>query len=394
MATAETIQIEDLVDTVEALRPLVLKHRDEGERENRLSAPLAKALRDAGLFRMLRPASRGGLGMHPVAEFRIAEALARIDSAAAWNVQVCNASEVFGGWFSDEVSEEVFASPDAIVAGSFNPPRRAQPVDRGYLVSGRTSFNSNCHNATWLIGLANICDADTPRVREDGQPETLLTLIPEGEFQIVENWNTLGMCGTGSHDVDVADVFVPAARAVPFGPLEAPSPAYDNPMSRMAIWTTVGSHTAVALGVAQAAIDDLIRLGTKVPAYSQNAIQNRSTVQMRLAKAKGKLEAARLFFHAAFEEAWAAVENRGRLEMTEKARCQLACSNAVLTAAEVVDLVHSCVGTAGIRNEQRFQRHFRDAHVITQHAFVCEARFEAVGQILFGLEPDWGFFGF
>jgi alkylation response protein AidB-like acyl-CoA dehydrogenase len=66
----------------------------------------------------------------------------------------------------------------------------------------------------------------------------------------------------------------------------------------------------------------------------------------------------------------------------------------VLTAAEVVDLVHSCVGTAGVRIEQRFQKHFRDVHVITQHAFVSEARLESVGQIMFGLDPDWGFFSF
>jgi alkylation response protein AidB-like acyl-CoA dehydrogenase len=78
--------------------------------------------------------------------------------------------------------------------------------------------------------------------------------------------------------------------------------------------------------------------------------------------------------------------------MSKKARCQLASTNVVMTAAEVVDLIHSCVGTSGIREEQRFQRYFRDAHVITQHAFVCEARLEAVGQIMFGLEQDWGFF--
>jgi alkylation response protein AidB-like acyl-CoA dehydrogenase len=60
----------------------------------------------------------------------------------------------------------------------------------------------------------------------------------------------------------------------------------------------------------------------------------------------------------------------------------------VLTAAEVVDLVHSCVGTAGVRSEQRFQKHFRDVHVMTQHAFVSEARLESVGQIMFGLDPD------
>ena len=66
------------------------------------------------------------------------------------------------------------------------------------------------------------------------------------------------MCGTGSHDVDVQDVFVPTERAVSFGPLDVPAPAYDHPLSHLAIWTTVGCHTAVALGVAQAALDDLM----------------------------------------------------------------------------------------------------------------------------------------
>ena len=134
------------------------------------------------------------------------------------------------------------------------------------------------------------------------------------------------MCGTGSHDVDVADVFVPAAHAVPFGPLAQPSRAYDDPLTRIAIWATVGGHASVALGVAQAAIDDLAALGSRVPAYTQNAIRDRSVVQMRLARAEGKLVAARAFFHAAFEEAWAAVRARGHLEMREKANCQLASS--------------------------------------------------------------------
>ncbi len=392
MATA--IQTKNLFETLEDLDPLILKHTQEAEREKRLSTPVASALRDAGFFRMLRPRSRGGLGLDPVTEFKVAEALAHVDSAAAWNVQVCNASELFGGWFSDDVSEEVFGSPEAIVAGAFNPHRRAVAMDGGYRVSGQTIFNSNCHSATWLIGLADVFDGNTMRVDDDGQPHTLLTVIPAHEYEIIENWNTMGMCGTGSHDVNVLDVFVPSARAVPFGPLSEPSSAYDTPLSRLAIWVTVGCHASVALGIAQAAIDDLTELGSKVPAYTQNAIQNRNTVQLRLARAEGKLAAARAFFHAAYGEAWTAAETRGHLEMEEKARCQLASSNVVLTAAEVVDLVHSCVGTAGVRVEQSFQKYFRDVHVITQHAFVSEARLESVGQIMFGLDPDWGFFSF
>jgi alkylation response protein AidB-like acyl-CoA dehydrogenase len=394
MAMPEMHNSQDLFESIEALTPLIQQNARTADRQKRLPEVVANALRDAGFFRMFRPQSRGGLGLDPVGEFKVAEALARVDAAAAWNVQISNSSEVFGGWFGDEASAEVFGVPDAIVTGAFNPHRRAVIVEGGYRVSGRTFFNSNCHSATWIIGPADVFDGDTMRVDADGQPETLLMAIPARDYEIVENWNTMGMGGTGSHDVNMSDVFVPAERAVPFGPLAEVSPAYDNPLSRMAIWAVIGSFSAVAIGVAQAAVDDLQALGTKVPAYTANAIQNRNGVQLRLARAEGKLAAARALFHSTYAEIWDAVKTRRQLEMAEKARCQLACSHAALTAAEVVDLVHSCVGTSGIREEQNFEKYFRDAHVITQHAFICEARLESVGQVMFGLEPDWGFFSF
>lgn len=394
MARTDVVRVDDLFVALEALEPLIRQHTDEAEQSKRLSPPVFEALRDAGFYRMFRPASRGGLELDPVAEFRVAEALARIDSAAAWNVQVCNAGELYGGWFDDATTAEIFGPADAIVAGSFNPRRRAEAVDGGYRVSGRTPFNSNCHGATWLLGTAEVYDGDTPRLDVDGQPRLLLTAIPIREAGIVENWNTLGMCGTGSHDVDVDDVFVPSTRAVPFGPLETPSPAYATPLAPLAFWATVGAHASVALGVAQAALDALHSLGSKVSAYTTSALRDRSRVQLRVARAEGTLCAARAFFHETYERAWEASRSRGRLSLDEKARCQLASTTASLGAAEVVDLVHSCVGTSGIRAEQPFERHFRDVHVITQHAFLSEARLEDVGQIRLGLDPDWPFFAF
>lgn len=394
MTMAQAVTPTDLHSKVEELRPLLTANAERGEREKRLPPPVLDAFRDGGFFRMLRPLARGGLQMDPVAEFQVAEAIARIDSAAAWNVQVCNASELYGGWFSDDVTEEVFGRPEAIVGGAFNPHRRAVAVEGGYRVSGQTPFNSNCHGFTWAIGLADVYDGDTLRVDSGGAPETVLTAVPANEIEIVPNWNTMGMCGTGSHDVRVEDVFVPASHAATFEPLTAPSAAYDTGLARGAVWMTVGCHATVALGVAQAAIDALLELGSKVPSYTGRSLRDRNTVQLRLARAEGKLAGARAFFHAAFGEAWSALQHRGHLELEEKAQCQLAGSTAVLTAAEVVDLIHSCVGTSGIRQEKPFEKWFRDIHVITQHAFLCEARLEAVGQIGFGLEPDWGFFAF
>jgi alkylation response protein AidB-like acyl-CoA dehydrogenase len=79
--------------------------------------------------------------------------------------------------------------------------------------------------------------------------------------------------------------------------------------------------------------------------------------------------------------------------MPRKMKLQLAATHAVAAAAKVVDLVHSAAGTTGIRDENGFQRHFRDVHTITQHAYVSTSRYESGGQYLLGVPTEWPFYG-
>lgn len=394
MDTEAAASADDVLKNVAELEPLIREHTAETERERHLATAVAESLRDIGCYRLFRPRSRGGLELDPVSAFRVIEELARIDSAAGWNIAIANASEPFGAWFPDEATEEVFGPADTVTAGAFNPPRRAVPTDGGYRLSGRTTFNSNCHAANWILGLGMVFDGDEPRMT-DGHPEMLLTLFPMSEAERIDNWDTLGMRGTGSHDVEVKELFVPAERAVPFVPMTDPSPAYSGPFHRLSVWPPVACNAVSALGIAQAAIDDFIELaGTKAHAYTEKTVRDRSVAQLRLGQAQAKLGSARAFFHATFDEMWQQALGGGYLEMSQRADIQLATSNVVMASAEAVDLIHSIAGTASIRNENSYPRHFRDIHVITQHAFVCETRLEAVGQIRLGLEPDWGFFNF
>ncbi len=170
------------------------------------------------------------------------------------------------------------------MAGGFFPPRRAVPVEGGYRLSGRCTFNSNCHAATWILGLAHVYDDGVERLDENGAPVTLITLFPREKAEIIDNWDTLGMRGTGSHDVNVDDLFVPAERAVPFKPLEQPSPAYSGPWHRLTIWPSVAGTAIPALGIAQAAIDEFAELATKkTPSYTTTMLKDRSIVQLRFA---------------------------------------------------------------------------------------------------------------
>ena len=386
---------DEVLGRVAELEPMIRAGSAEAEIERRLSAHVAEALRDAGCYHLFRPWSRGGLELDPVSAFRVIEELSRIDSAAGWNVALANACEPFGAWYSDETTAEVFGSAQTVMAGAFFPPRRAVPVEGGYRLSGRCTFNSNCHAATWVLGLAHVYDDGVERLDENGAPVTLITLFPKERAEIIDNWDTLGMRGTGSHDVNVDDLFVPAERAAPFKPLEQPSPAYSGPWHRLTIWPPVAGTAIPALGIAQAAIDEFAELATKkTPSYTTTMLKDRSIVQLRFAQAVAKVESARAYLHEAFDAAWQAALDGRSLDLAGKARLQLASSHAPIAAAEAVDLIHSLAGTAGIRNDQTFQRHFRDAHVITQHAYVCESRMEAVGQVRFGLDPNWPFLHF
>ena len=389
MSTRET-----LLNTVRALEPIIRQHADEAERERRLSTAVAVAMRDAGLYRMWRPKALGGLEVDPMTAFHVVEEIAWIDSAAAWNLQIANAIETFGGWFP-ESAQEVFGDPEAIPAGAFNPVRQAVPCDGGYRVTGRTPFVSGAHQARWFIGLANIVDEGQPRLGPDGMPLQLMTVCRANEAQIIDNWNTLGMCGTGSHDVVMTDVFVPASRAVPFVPIETPGEAYRGPLYRLTIWPAIAALAPSATGIAGAAIKEFVEVAKKkVPAYVTKTLRDRGVVQSQIAQAEAKLEAARAYLYATFEELWAEAQAGRWITMQGKMKAQLATTHAILASAEAVDLVHAAVGASGIRQEQPFQKHFRDVHVITQHGFTNASKYESIGQWMMGLDPEWPFFAF
>ena len=119
--------LDGLLGRVRELEPLIREHAPRAERERRLAQPVSDALRDAGFFRIFRPASRGdGLELDPVTAFRVFEELSRIDSAVGWNVAIANAGEVFVAWYSDLVTEAVFGSPETVMAGAWNPPRKGR----------------------------------------------------------------------------------------------------------------------------------------------------------------------------------------------------------------------------------------------------------------------------
>jgi indole-3-acetate monooxygenase len=386
--------LPSLLEAVRQIEPIIRANSADAERGRRLSDPVADAMRDAGLYRMWRPKSLGGLEVDPMSVFRVLEEVARIDSAAGWNLQLSTAVDALGAWFPDNGAAEVFGSPDARFAGGFFPFRRAIVADGGYRVSGQTPFVSGAHQATWFDNLAHVYDGETQRLNENGLPVTIIAMCPAADVSILDTWHTMGMRGTGSHDVVTTDVFVPERRTALLAPYDKPGNAYRGPLYKFTVWTAICVIATVPLGIARAALDELLELASrKTPSYLTTPLRDRITVHGMVGQADAMLGAARAYLYESLREVWDKALGGQLIDMPGKMKMQQAATHAVAASAKVVDLVQTVVGTTGMREEHQFQRHFRDVHTLMHHAYASASRYESAGQYLLGVPIEWPFYG-
>jgi alkylation response protein AidB-like acyl-CoA dehydrogenase len=198
---ASSRSVEDLLREVERLRPLIEEHRAPAEADRRLSGVVYRAMFDAGLFAMHAPRAYGGLELHPVEMLRVIESVARIDSAAAWNLSMNQAIAAFAAGLTEAGTRVIFGDGPTTMAGALSPPATATRVEGGWRITGRCPFGSGCHHVRWLAMPAVEMDGDRPKVDPGtGQPTPLGVFFPRAEATILDTWDTLGMRGTGSND--------------------------------------------------------------------------------------------------------------------------------------------------------------------------------------------------
>jgi alkylation response protein AidB-like acyl-CoA dehydrogenase len=278
-------------------------------------------------------------------------------------------------YLREEVAREVFVcDPNAIVGGPFAMLGTANPVDGGYRVSGRWPFASGCEHSQWLIGGCVIAGSE-PRA-------TRTVLLPAGQCEIIDTWQVSGLRATGSHDIQVRDVFVPEERALT---MDAADRTRHEPLYDVKFF--LSGHAAQALGVARHALDAFHAYATQ-RSLGGGVVAARPLAQMRFAQAEALVGAARAYILATVADAWESARAGQGVSREQGARVRLAMTTAVHNAAEAVGLLYDAAGGAAIYTSNPFERLLRDSRVATQHAAVATPSWESAGRGLLGLGPD------
>jgi indole-3-acetate monooxygenase len=388
VATDSQPTLDDWLEGINHLAPLIEQYRDEAELERHLPQPLFEAMRDAGLFGLWVPRSLGGTEVDLQTSVRIVEALARLDGSVGWNVMIAANTSLLWANLEPNVALEMCAG-STVIAGTVTAGNGiAVPAGGGFRVSGRWPFASGCHQADWLVCVCQILDNDEPRGAPGGAPQTFTFVLPASECEILDTWNTVGMRGTGSHDFQVQDVFVPEARH--FASRGARSyqsgPLYQT--SLLHLWPP--NIAAVALGVAREAVDAFISLAqTKTPVRSNAVLAQRETVHEKVGQAEALLRSGRAMLFETIRETCAVLTCGAHVPQELTALTRLAAATAVDNAVTAVDVMFTLAGTSAIYTGRTpIDRCFRDIHVVRQHAVVSPASFALAGRHFLGVEAS------
>ena len=371
-----------LMEAVESVRATLEAGAAESEEIATLSQMSVDALYDSGLLRLKLPHVLGGAEADPVTQLDVLEEVSRIDPAAGWCLMIGAAS--LGGsaaFLPDDAIDELFeGGKPPRTAGAFAPYGKAMPVAGGYRVTGRWPFGSGVRHSDWVSAGARV-------VGDDPRPAQLRLLMPRRDVTVHDNWQVMGLRGTGSCDFSVDDLFVPDRFAWDVSRTE---PTRGGPLYRLGRPGFVtNEHSAFALGVGRRALDAFAEVaGYKTRGYNTtNPLARRPVLQRALGECDMRLRAARALNVEILGDAWDAVCAGHPPEPPLQAQMRAVATHTTDVAADVATQAFRYSGGSALFNTHILQQCLRDINAAAQHQMVSDTAYENHGQFLLGL-PD------
>jgi len=379
----QVVTKQEIIDRARAIAPRFAERAAAAEEMRQIPADSVKDILDAGFARILLPADIGGYGLGFDTWFEATRELSKADASQAWCASLVIHHAHLLGHFPEAAQRAVWADGlDVPIAASFAPNAQAIRVDGGYRVSSHGSpFTSGIDFSTWVM-LGGL-------VRDGGAPEWKLFLVAPGDYTVIDNWFTAGMCATGSKTVVTDNAFVPSDLVLSLSDLRAGT----TPGGLVNLGTIFHTpfyyyaplcFSTPMLGVAQGAYE-LFRDWTKTRrALDGSPVAEKASLQVQMARVAADLDAAELLLRRAAQVPDAPEAYSPHL----LARSLRDFTRASELSIAAVDTLIGLSGTAGFYKSHPMQRAWRDIHFMSMHiALNTETNFTQYGRLEFGLPP-------
>lgn len=331
-------------------------------------------LKQTGLTAAAVPAELGGLGLDQAELAELLRTLAQHcgSTALALSMHTHLVAALAWRWRRDGATGEpvmrrVAAERIGLVSSGgsdwLDGSCRAVPVEGGFRIDGRKVFASGAPAGDVMMTMAVLA-------QDDGEVVLHFPLAIDGErVRRLDNWDTLGMRGTGSVDIEIDGAFV-ADGAVS---VRRPKGVW-HPSMHLVTKIAFPLIYSVYVGLAEAARDKAVALVAR---------KARPDVELIVGEMETELAAARLALAdmldaSANAEPGEATTNRVMIGRTLVGRAAVACVEKAMEAA----------GGAGFFRKTGLERIFRDVQAARYHPLQPKAQARLSGRLALGLPID------
>jgi 3-hydroxy-9,10-secoandrosta-1,3,5(10)-triene-9,17-dione monooxygenase len=392
-----TLTVDELLRRADALRLLLRARQTECEEAGELPADTHDRFVAAGFYRILQPRIFGGYEFTLPDFIRVMIAISRGCSESAWVLALTSGHAVLAAQLSESAQRDVFGA-----TGDFRAPGVGMPTGVGVLsagggiqVTGAWDYASGCDLATHFFGSTMVRDSETQALLGNAW-----ILFDRNQFKIIDNWNVIGMQGTGSRRVVIEEALVPADRALWFVDAEGrpvrnqPGHAlHANPMYHGWLAPLLISEIgAISVGAARGALDIyeeiLSNKKTNFPPF--HARSQEAEFQQHFGEAQALIdtaEAALLHLTANYMDlARQHVATGAPLDDEMERRLVLIEQHVIRLAWDAVELMFRTSGTSAASKSSPLGRTLRNLAVIRTHVTLqLDHTAGNAGRIHFGL---------
>ena len=362
------MNLESVIEGLHSVGPSWEKKSVLADEVGCIDADNAADIRTIGAARLLQPTDFGGAQSTIENHMRAVAVAGEYCMATSWCLAVWSAHGWMLAQMPIEGQHEIWSDPTNLVSASIVPKTQFRQEGDDVIVSGRFGFGSGCDHAPWLsVGGFLPGEEVTP---------VICALPAEDVIIDHKSWDVVGLRGTGSKDLVIADeVAVPSHRVLRVtetmtrrapGQLHYGGPLYTCPWRTTAILVLA----APVIGAAKAAVrrfqerlDDhfLVALG--------DVQRNDPAAGYRLAESTAEIHAAELLLYdaAARLVQLGAVEN---VDPVLNASIIRDCGFGVKTLANAVDRLYEASGANAMRADEPIQRLWRDVNAARSHAIL------------------------
>jgi alkylation response protein AidB-like acyl-CoA dehydrogenase len=381
--TPGSLTAKSLLRVIQELGPAINARALEIETSRRIPADIVEILKRAGIFRMFVPQSYGGLELDLPTGLEILVELSKIDSSVGWNAMTSSNGSLFAPFLPKQTYEHIYHNgPDVIFGGASQPVGTAEEARAdGRLVSGCWPFSSGCQYADWIAGFCVSISNGKPLLSEAGRPQIQAAWLPAREWQIEDTWHAAGLRGTGSHHVVLKNKSVPVSN---FSDLERGTPFLSGPLYAALPQFLPLLHAAIALGIAEALVSNLIDLASTGRRQVQSPVPMRDSeiFQFELGRVVADLRAARAFFRAQSASHWRHAVAGTCVGEGLLAESSQAAVWTTTTCVRVADVCFALAGGSAVYENSPLQQRLRDLHVAGQHARLQQRHYVSAGEQL------------